>query len=59
MFMLLELFFGWKRFDASTQKVQPEIVLAMAYFFPNILGLSVLGPITAKKSYDTLRLQEQ
>ena len=58
MFMLLELFFGWKRFDASyTQKVRSEIVLAVVYFFPNILGLSALGPITAKKSDDNLKIR--
>ena len=26
------------------------------YLFFSILGLSVLGPITAKKSYDTLKI---
>ena len=39
MFMLLELFFGRKRFDGpDTHKVQPEIVLSVAYFSPTSWG---------------------
>ena len=54
--MLLELLFGRKRFDGSdTHRVQPKIVLVVAYF--QHLGAFSFGPITVKTSDDTLKIR--